>query len=218
MMKIGSMLGGKHIAEADVALFATRDMALWRQPWMRLHVARCPGCRGRVAAYRADREVIRQMAAGMPAGIHWDRLAAEMAANIRVGLAAGECVAPRGQKRTLPTGWRVAAAMAGFTVLLVSAWWLNMPASESASLGRAVKKIAQLRPWQGAGILALEDRGPLVEVSAAGIQLRENGGAMGVSQGLARPVSVTLNVQGSARARYIDSETGQVTITGVYAQ
>jgi len=108
--------------------------------------------------------------------------------------------------------------MAGFTVLLVSAWWLNMPASESASLGRVGKKIAQIRPWRGSGILALEDRGPLVEVSAAGIQLRENGGAMGVSQGVARPVSVTLNVQGSARARYIDSETGQVTITGVYAQ
>src|SRR5882672_5789367 len=205
-MRIGFMLGAKHIAEADLALFATRDMALWRQPWIRLHMAQCSGCRRRVAAYRADREAIRQIAAGMPAGVHWDRLAAEMAANIRVGLAAGECVAPRSQKRTLPTGWRVAAAMAGFTVLLVSAWWVNMPASQSASLGRAVKKIAQIRPWQGGGIRGLEDQGPLVEVSAAGIQLRENGGAMGVSQGVARPVSVTLSVQGSARAHYVDSE------------
>jgi hypothetical protein len=207
-----------HIFETDVALYATGDMPLWRQPLVRLHVARCSGSRSRVAAYRADQEVIRQMAAGMPAGVHWDRLAAEMAANIRVGLAAGECVALRGQKRTLATGWRVAAAMAGFAVLLVSAWWLNLPASQSASLGRAVKKMAQIRPWPGAGILALEDRGPLVEVSAAGIQLRENGGVLGMSQGVARPVSVTLSVQGSARARYIDSETGQVTITGVYAQ
>jgi hypothetical protein len=210
------MPGANHITEADMALFATRDMALWRQPLIRLHIARCSDCRNRVTAYQADREAVRQMAAGMPMGVQWDRLAAEMTANIRVGLAAGECVAPRIPRRILSTGWRVSAAMAGFTVLLVSAWWLNMPASETASLGRAVKKIAQIRPWQGTGIL--EDRGPLVEVSASGIQLRENGGAMGVSQGVARPVSVTLSVQGSARARYIDSETGQVTITGVYAQ
>ena len=210
-------MAAKHIAETQVALLSTREMALWRQLWNRLHMARCAACRDRVAAYRADREVLRRLAETMPAGVHWDRLAAEMTANIRVGLAAGECVAPRGPRRVLATGWRVAAAMAGFTVLLVSAWWLNMPASESASLGRAVKRIAQMRPWNG-GILALEERGPLVEVSAAGIQLRENGGAMGVSQGVARPVSVTLSMQGSARARYVDSETGQITITGVYAQ
>ena len=79
-----------------------------------------------------------------------------------------------------------------------------------------MKKIARALPWRAGG--SLEDRGPLVEVSAAGIQLRENGGVLGMSQGVARPVSVTLSVQGSARARYVDSETGQVTITGVYAQ
>jgi hypothetical protein len=212
------MPGTRHIAEADVALYATRDMPLWRQPLMRLHVARCAACGSRIAAYRSDRESIRRMAAEMPPGLRWDRLAAEMAANIRVGLEAGECVARRREHRTLPTGWRVAAAVAGFTMLLISAWWLNMPASQSASLGRAMKKIAQVRPWRGAGIAALEDRGPLVEVSAAGIQLRENGGALGVSQGMARPISVTLSVQGSARARYLDLDTGQITITSVYAQ
>ena len=64
----------------------------------------------------------------------------------------------------------------------------------------------------------LEDRGPTVQVSAAGIQLQQNGGTLGMSQGQERPVNVTLSVQGSARARYIDADTGQVTITGVYAQ
>jgi len=80
-----------------------------------------------------------------------------------------------------------------------------------------VEKIAQARPWHG-GIRALEDAGPMVQVSAAGIQLQQNGGTLGMSQGQQRPVSVTLSVQGSARARYIDADTGQVTITGVYAQ
>ena len=53
----------RHIAEADVALYATRDMPLWRQPLVRLHVARCADCGGRIAAYRSDREFIRRMAA-----------------------------------------------------------------------------------------------------------------------------------------------------------
>ena len=212
------MPGTRHVSEADVALYATGDMPLWRQPLMRLHASRCTDCGRRIAAYRSDREFIRRMAGEMPPGLQWDRLAAEMTANIRVGLEAGECVARRREPRALPAGWRVAVAVAGVTVLLISAWWLNMPPSQSASLGRAMKKIAQIRPWRGAGISILEDRGPLVEVSAAGIQLRENGGALGVSQGMARPISVTLSAQGSARARYLDLDTGQVTITSVYAQ
>jgi anti-sigma factor RsiW len=208
----------RHVPEADLTLYATGDLSLWLRPLVRLHISRCPNCRRRAEAYRADQKAIRQLAREMPEGVHWDRLAAEMAANIRVGLAAGECVTPRPQKRTLSTGWRVAGAMAGFSVLLVSAWWLNMPAAQTASLGRAMKKIVQVRPWQTGNLLALEDAGPLVEVSPSGIQLQENGGTLGVSQGRSRPVSVTLSVQGSARARYIDSDTGQVTITSVYAQ
>ena len=153
----------------------------------------------------------------MPVEGRWDRLAAEMAANIRVGLAAGECVAPRGRKRGLSMRWRVTAAVGGFCALLVAAWWLNMPASQTASLGRAMKAVVNGRQWQARRILGF-DEGSLVEASAAGIAVRENGGALTLSQRGARPVSVTLNTQGSARARYIDSDTGQVTITSVYEQ
>jgi hypothetical protein len=207
----------KHPAQFDLALYASGDLPAWQRPLLGLHAARCADCRGWVAAYRADRESVRHLAGEMPLGVNWDRLAAEMSANVRVGLAAGECVAPRVRKPALAAGWRVAAVAVGVTILLMSAWWLNMPRAESVALGRAIKKIAQARPWRG-GILALEDQGPMVEISAAGIQLQQNGGTLGMSQGKERPVSVTLSVQGSARARYIDADTGQVTITGVYAQ
>ena len=212
------MSASAHIPDTDLALYATGDIALWRQPVLHLHIARCESCRARVDDYQADQHFVRRTAAELPQGLPWERMAAEMTANIRVGLEAGECVARRREKRALSNGWRAAIAMAGFSALLMSAWWLNMPASQSASLGRAVKKIAQASPWRGRGILALEDRGPSVEVSSAGIQLRENGGVLGVSQGVARPISVTLSVQGSARARYLDLDTGQITITSVYAQ
>jgi len=41
-----------------------------------------------VAAFDSDRESIRRLASAMPVGVNWDRLAAEMSANVRVGLEA----------------------------------------------------------------------------------------------------------------------------------
>ena len=79
-----------------------------------------------------------------------------------------------------------------------------------------VQKIAR-RAWHG-GIRALDDRAPPCKFPPPEFELQQNGGTLGMSQGQERPVSVILSVQGSARARYIDSDTGQVTITGVYAQ
>jgi hypothetical protein len=206
-----------HPLQADLALYSTGDLPLWRRTLVRLHLAGCDGCRNWVAAFDSDRESIRRLASEMPQGVNWDRMAAEMSANVRVGLEAGECVASRSHKPTVSTGWRVAAASAGVAILLVSAWWLNMPRADSVALGHAMQRLAQAGPWHLSG-LELEDRGPTVEVSASGIQLQQNGGTLGMSKGQERPVNVTLSVQGSARARYIDADTGQVTITGVYAQ
>jgi hypothetical protein len=206
----------KHVTEAKLAVYAAGDLSLWMWALTHLHVSRCAVCKGRAEAYRADRERIRELVADLPQGLNWDRLAAEMHANIHVGLEAGECVAPRAGKRNIPAGWRMAAAMAGFTALLIGAWWLNMPAAQTASLGRAMKAITH---WQISRGLRFEDSGPLVEATAAGVELRENGSALAVTHGVnSRPVAVSLSVQGSARARYIDSDTGQVTITSVYAQ
>ena len=206
----------RHVTEAKLAVYAAGDLSWWMWALTHVHVNRCAVCKGRAEAYRADQQRIRELAAELPPGVNWDRLAAEMHANIRVGLEAGECVAPRAGKRGVPVGWRVAAAMAGFTALLISAWWLNMPAAQTASLGRAMRAITH---WQISRGLRFEDSGPLVEATAAGIELRENGSALAVTHGVnSRPVAVSLSVQGSARARYIDSDTGQVTITSVYAQ
>jgi hypothetical protein len=58
----------------------------------------------------------------------------------------------------------------------------------------------------------------VVSATSSGIELRENGSALAVSQGAARPVAVSVSTQGSASARYVDTDTGQVTITSVYVQ
>ena len=79
----------RHPFQSDLALYATGDLPLWRRPMIRLHVSGCDSCRSWVEAFSADRESLRGLAAEMPAGVNWDRLAAEMSANVRVGLEAG---------------------------------------------------------------------------------------------------------------------------------
>jgi hypothetical protein len=202
-----------HIDETDLALYASGDQSVWGALRIRLHVRRCERCRDRVEAYRADRSRVREISSTMPESVNWDRLAAEMTANIRVGLAAGECVAPRARKSSF--GWRPAAAMAGLAAVLVTAWWLNMPPSTTQSLGRAMSAIMRGRESVA---MPIEDRGMMVEASSSGVELRENGNMLGVTQGAARPLAVSISAQGSASARYIDADTGQITITSVYAQ
>ena len=232
-----------HPSEARLALFATGDLALAPQLGVRWHLARCARCQELAAAYRNDHQALQMIAGEMPLRIDWDRLSAEMTGNIRVGLAAGECVASANASsapaklqglagfsgrsrrsrvsRPAPATWRVVAATMGVGVLLAAAWWLNTPARQTESISRALRSIA-------ANPLNISSKKPRlfgadeptfsVAVSTQGIELRENGAWLGVTQGKDRPVAVSLNVKGTARARYVDEDTGQVTITSVYAQ
>lgn len=215
-----------HTPETELALLATRDLSWHRQIPVRWHVSNCGRCRELVAAYRLDEVFLRGLTVDLPPRLPWDRLSVEMTANIRVGLAAGECVGPYVHERhgIRVSGWRVATAVFGVGALMSVAWWLNTPAKQTQSLGRAVKAIAS-RPFAGvfanpfsARALGWDDPNFVVRVTTQGIELHENGTRLGVTQGSERPVAVTLNVKGSARARYVDQDTGQVTITSVYAQ
>lgn len=204
-----------HITETDLALYVSRDLTLWDLARVRLHSAGCERCRRTAEEYRKDRTRVREIVSEMPEGLDWERLSSEMTANIRVGLAAGECVAPR-RHRAVGLGWRPAAAMAGLAVLLATGWWLNMPPSTTVALGRAFSAILHGR---GSSIeLVTEPRGAFVEATANGVELRENGGRLGVLQGGPPPVTFSVTSQGSASARYVNGDTGQMTITSVYAQ
>jgi anti-sigma factor RsiW len=213
----------QHIVETDLALYVSGDLSLFRRAAVRFHAGRCERCRHLVEAYRADRVRIKNIATEMPEGVDWDRLSAEMTANIRVGLAAGECVArPRQRKPAvkLTVSWRPAAIAAGAVALLSVAWVLNMPAGTTDELGRALSAVLHGRGSvtnPGGSPIADDDRRPVVVANQLGIELRENNNVMGASQD-ERPVSVSLSVQGSASARYVNADTGQVTITSVYVQ
>ncbi|MGA3188324.1 MAG: hypothetical protein ABSF22_14560 [Bryobacteraceae bacterium] len=209
----------QHVKETDLALYASGDLRLWQRAAVHLHVRQCASCRERVEEFRADARMLREAAAKLPEGLDWARLASEMTANIHVGLAAGECVSPRGRAgrlhKSIPAVWRP-VALASFVaamlvVLLAGGWWLNMPSQDTRVLSRAMRSI-----WHGR--TAIEERGPAIEASSEGIELRKDGGSLGVSQDAAQLVTVSVSTQGSASANYVDQDTGQVTITSVYAQ
>jgi hypothetical protein len=125
--------------------------------------------------------------------IPWNRLAAEMKANIRLGLSAGECVRttslPDG--RSPVTGFRAAVAFASVAALIGAGITLERPAPVAAD-----------QP----GIVAEATPG------GAGIQLREGGQALRLLHSGASNVTYSAGAQGSMEARYVDRETGYITV------
>ena len=225
----------KHIAEKDLALLITGDLPLWRQNLARLHVMSCRNCAERAEAYRMDLAQVRQEANRMPEGVDWSQLQAEMTANIHLGLSAGECVTPRPSRTPIfkpnegwaaqwisnftASAWKPVTAVAGLTVLMAGAWWMNIPAADNQSLMRVFRSISRGSQYRlPQGVALIDDRMPVLDVSAAGVSVRENGSALGVSQRGMHPVAVSVSVEGSASARYVDVDTGQVTVTSVYVE
>ena len=196
----------KHIAETELALFASGELNVTARVRVGWHVRGCERCAGRVEAYRGDRAAVREEVLEMPAGVDWDRLSREMTGNIRVGLAAGECVAvkPASRKNSF---WLPAGIGAGAMALLTVAWVLNVPSSDNDSLLRSTR-----------AIFSKHERGAILAVSPAGVEVHDGGRTLNITEGVVRPVAYTVDVAGSASARYVDADNGQVTIASVYVE
>ena len=126
-------------------------------------------------------------------------MAAEIKANVRLGLEAGECVraAEMPLRRSASmAGWRAAVAFASVVVLVGGCMVLERPAPIVAAQAGASVRIH--RGWD----------------TIAGGRRR----MLGLMNGGAQKAVYTLDAQGSMGARYIDPETGSVTINTVYAQ
>ncbi len=183
-----------HPEQTDLALYAGGELGRWRRWRLARHLARCPACREQVEEFRRWRQWMRGHEE-LPAGVQWNRLAAEMTANIRVGLAAGECVGPI--EDGAPARWR-APALALPVLLLVLAGWL-------------------LQVWRPPLRRAPAASGVVLAATAAGVELRQAGGALTLLHPQAGDVSRLASGDG-VHVRYVDSETGYVTISHVYAE
>lgn len=210
----------KHPSESQLALFAGGDLAgVWERWGVGRHVSRCAACQNEVSLLRAASAEVRALTAELPKDVNWNRLAAEMTGNIRVGLAAGEAIA-RFDKPVAPhrlrLGWNAALVLGCATVVFVAAFWMSLPQPQAEHLMTALKRIRTER----IGRLvqrpaAAPDDAVVLEASASSIQVKENGRAMSLMNPHSDGVTVSVSMRGSAGVRYVD-DTGQVTTNKVY--
>jgi anti-sigma-K factor RskA len=186
-----------HPDEVVLALYAGGELGFWERRRAGRHIRGCADCRRAVEEYREARLALRSGAGELPPDVQWARLAAEMKANIRVGLAAGECVGP---VETAPARafWKTAVALVPVTLVVLAGVWLQRS--------------------QPPGPAAPAPEGIVLEATSEGIQLRQGEGVLEVQHPQAGEVMHSVSAEGTLRARYVDSETGYVTIAHVYAE
>jgi hypothetical protein len=190
-----------HPDALTLALFSSGDLGLWGNFAIRRHVRVCEACRRQVRSHQRSREFLHEAADEMPANVHWGRMAAEMRANIKLGLAVG-AIAGRPEHPPRPLGWRIAAAVACVVVLAISGWWLHVPRPTLMMVrgGAATEPPVLLRNTR------------------TGIELEEKSGSLMLVHHGGQSAGLTVGVQGELGARYVDEDTGEVTIHRVYAE
>jgi len=184
-----------HPNQERLALFASGDLGRLTRWTVERHLHRCADCRRDVSDFSELRSELSQ-SLELPE-LRWSQLGPEMKANIRLGLAAGECVGPRPASH-LVLSPRVLAACASLLLLVAASLLLERP-MPSVNEARHVQE------------------GAILEASGSGIQVKEGGQALMLLNSRAHDVNVMAS-GGTMRARYVDADTGNVTINNVYVQ
>lgn len=201
-----------HPSIEDLSLFSRGDLnriARWRTA---RHIRHCAKCEQLCREFQSAVEEVQRLASqqsltGFEACVNWSRLEREMVGNIKVGLAAAACI-EHVPHRTFH-GWRGAAAVAGLTAVFVTGWLMNVPRRDTEKVVTAIRT-AFTPPPSGTGTI--------LQTTSDGIAVRSQGAMLTLFHPSASDLTVSVNGTSSVGARYVDDETGQVTITNVYAQ
>ncbi len=192
----------KHPAPDVLALYAGRDLNLWTMIRTAAHVYRCAQCAGQARSLGHARAQLKAEAMEMPAGLNWDEMAAEMRANIRLGLTAGAIVAETPESHFSPREpwpWQLGVVMASVALVAVLSWILPAPPADHTFQRAAAAPV-------------------FLETQAGGLALQDHGSALTLLSPEKTAATTTVSWDGGARASYVDPETGQVTIHHVSAQ
>lgn len=196
----------KHPSIDKLALYAGGELPVWTRWMMRRHVDSCAQCQTEIALFGEAAREARAEVEEMPAGVHWDRMAAEMRANIRLGVEASEAISSYSHAADKAHGpvlsWRLTAVAAGLILLASVGYWVG-----------AVRKSEQLAVLRGPDPVVLEasERGVGMSDGVKGMELH------GPSSNQ-RAAFVTVSTEGAAGAQYVDEETGQITVNQVYVE
>jgi hypothetical protein len=196
---------------ADLALFSHGDLPL-RNGWMvGRHIKHCPDCERQVSLFRSTQVELKHEAktetlTGFEAIADWQRLEREMLGNIAVGLAAARCIENVGRKRTIILRTAFALALTG---LFIAGWLTHIPREQTDHLISSLHRLVTLDRQPRAS-------GTFLRTTAGGIAV----GSQGSSLTILHPATAVVSLSGASAvsARYVDDDTGEVTITKVYGQ
>jgi anti-sigma factor RsiW len=195
-----------HPNETDLALYAGNDLGRLARVRVDWHLRSCGKCQQDVTEFSSMRaEAIRSAA---EPEVNWDRLAAEMKANIRLGLEAGECIGPAASRSRMPSPWSWAALATAALIGIVAGGeiWINHPGSLNTASNPPAKTTAA----------SLQE--VVLEVKNSGIQMRDGDSVTSeVSNSNDRGAVVySVNAQGGVGASYVDPDTGTATVNNIF--
>jgi hypothetical protein len=200
----------EHPSIQTLSLFARRDAPSITRLRVARHIRRCAECEQQVVLFRSAtlelrREATAETLTGFEAIADWRQIEREMLGNIAVGVAAARCVdRPR---RGAVYLWR-GAFLTGMAALFVAGWMTHIPKEETDHLTASLRRLV--------GVEQQDAMGTVVRTTPEGIAVRSQGTTLTILH----PHSAVVTVSGSSavEARYVDEDTGQVTITTVYGQ
>ncbi len=209
-MKQANVSAQAHPSLQTLSLFEGGDVRLIARLRVRRHLRRCSECERQVMLFRSARAELKREATGQTltafeAITDWNRLEREMLGNIAVGVAAARCVDKVGSGRVY---LRRGAFITALAALFVAGWMTHIPKEQTTRLAASLERIFAPQPQ--------DITGTIVRTTPDGIAV----GSQGATLTILHPPSAMVSVSGSSavEARYVDEETGQVTITNVYGQ
>jgi hypothetical protein len=199
----------QHPSAPILALFIGADLP-WRDMWrVKRHINACEQCELQVSELRSAKAELRREAhsetlTAFEAIADWNVLEREMLGNIAVGVAAARCIDVRRGRTVLMKG----AVITGLTALFVAGWITHIPREQTAHLAASIRQIIG---WDRPAFA-----GTQLKTTPDGIAVRTQGATLTIMH--PRSAVVLVSGPGSMSARYVDEDTGEVTINKVYAQ
>ena len=193
-----------------LALYSRGDLPAFPRLRLKTHLMQCAECERQVELFtnslaELKREAATETLTAFEAIADWKALEREMMGNIVVGVAAARCIDDVGRKRVwLP---RLAFGV-GLGLLFVAGWITHIPSEQTHHLAASLGQII------GFGQKSVPVN--LVQATPNAIAVR----SQGVTLRILHPPTAVVSLSGnsSMEARYVDEESGQLTIASVYAQ
>jgi hypothetical protein len=200
----------EHPTVEILSLYATGDLPFLLRIRTGQHVKECAACEQQVLSLQSAKAELRREAqgeilTGFEAIADWHSLESNMLGNIRVGVAASRCIENVGRTRnwTARLAWGL-----GMAALFIAGWMARIPAEDNQRIISALRRAV--------GLEQAPFNGTIVRSTPEGIAVR----AQGATLTILHPHSAVVSMSGpsSVTARYVDDDSGQVTITNVYGQ